>query len=161
MPDNQSRTTRAVLIAGLLGGLLGGVVSFAAGRVIKPAPPPPPEPPRSEAREVADAFVAKLRAGKIDEFTQDVKQGITFMSEQEFAKFKVDLAESRSVIPGVFGPATGEFELIRETTLSPSLVRLFYLEGRSYEEISTQLNIPVNSVGAILSRARKKLRGEV
>jgi RNA polymerase sigma-70 factor (ECF subfamily) len=39
-------------------------------------------------------------------------------------------------------------------------VRLFYLEGRSYEEISTELNIPVNSVGAILARARKKLRGE-
>lgn len=41
-----------------------------------------------------------------------------------------------------------------------AVVRLFYLEGRSYEEISTQLNIPVNSIGAILSRARKKLRGE-
>jgi RNA polymerase sigma-70 factor (ECF subfamily) len=41
-----------------------------------------------------------------------------------------------------------------------AVVRLFYLEGRSYEEISTELNIPVNSIGAILSRARKKLRGE-
>lgn len=41
-----------------------------------------------------------------------------------------------------------------------NVVRLFYLEGRSYEEISTELNIPVNSIGAILSRARKKLRGE-
>jgi RNA polymerase sigma-70 factor (ECF subfamily) len=43
---------------------------------------------------------------------------------------------------------------VRERTV----VRLFYLEGRSYEEISTALNIPVNSIGAILSRARKKLR---
>jgi RNA polymerase sigma-70 factor (ECF subfamily) len=42
-----------------------------------------------------------------------------------------------------------------------TVVRLFYLEGRPYEEISRQLGIPVNSVGAILSRARKKLRGEV
>lgn len=41
-----------------------------------------------------------------------------------------------------------------------TVVRLFYLEGRSYEEISRELSIPVNSVGAILSRARKKLRGE-
>jgi RNA polymerase sigma-70 factor (ECF subfamily) len=41
-----------------------------------------------------------------------------------------------------------------------TVVRLFYLDGRSYEEISNQLSIPVNSVGAILSRARKKLRGE-
>jgi RNA polymerase sigma-70 factor (ECF subfamily) len=41
-----------------------------------------------------------------------------------------------------------------------TVVRLFYLEGRSYEDISSELSIPVNSVGAILSRARKKLRGE-
>jgi RNA polymerase sigma-70 factor (ECF subfamily) len=41
-----------------------------------------------------------------------------------------------------------------------NVVRLFYLEGRSYEEISSELNIPVNSIGAILSRARKKLRGQ-
>ena len=38
------------------------------------------------------------------------------------------------------------------------VVRLYYLEGRSYEEISTELNVPVNSIGPILSRARKKLR---
>lgn len=41
-----------------------------------------------------------------------------------------------------------------------AVVRLFYLEGRSYEEISTELGVPVNSIGAILARARKKLRGE-
>jgi RNA polymerase sigma-70 factor (ECF subfamily) len=38
------------------------------------------------------------------------------------------------------------------------VVRLHYIEGRSYEEISTELNIPVNTIGPILSRARKKLR---
>src|SRR5437870_2400608 len=37
------------------------------------------------------------------------------------------------------------------------VVRLHYIEGRTYEEISTALNIPVNSIGPILSRARKKL----
>jgi RNA polymerase sigma-70 factor (ECF subfamily) len=40
------------------------------------------------------------------------------------------------------------------------VVRLFYLEGRSYEEISTLLDIPVNTIGPILSRARKKLRDD-
>jgi RNA polymerase sigma-70 factor (ECF subfamily) len=39
-----------------------------------------------------------------------------------------------------------------------SVVRLHYLEGRTYEEISTELNIPINSIGPILSRARKKMR---
>lgn len=41
------------------------------------------------------------------------------------------------------------------------VVRLHYIEGRSYEEISAELNIPVNSIGPILSRARKKLRKNV
>ncbi len=39
------------------------------------------------------------------------------------------------------------------------VVRLHYIEGRTYEEISMELNIPVNTIGPILSRARKKLRG--
>jgi len=38
------------------------------------------------------------------------------------------------------------------------VVRLFYIEGRGYEEIATELNIPVNSIGPILSRAKKKMR---
>jgi RNA polymerase sigma-70 factor (ECF subfamily) len=38
------------------------------------------------------------------------------------------------------------------------VVRLHYLEGRSYEEIATELSMPINSIGPILSRARKKLR---
>jgi RNA polymerase sigma-70 factor (ECF subfamily) len=41
------------------------------------------------------------------------------------------------------------------------VVRLHYIEGRSYEEISTAMKIPVNSIGPILSRARKKLRKDV
>lgn len=41
-----------------------------------------------------------------------------------------------------------------------AVVRLHYIEGRSYEEISTELNIPVNSIGPVLSRARKKLRAD-
>jgi RNA polymerase sigma-70 factor (ECF subfamily) len=41
------------------------------------------------------------------------------------------------------------------------VVRLFYFEGRTYEEISTALHIPVNSIGPILSRARQKLRQTV
>ena len=41
---------------------------------------------------------------------------------------------------------------------SREVVRLFYLEGRTYEEISTELDLPVNSIGAVLTRAREKLR---
>lgn len=38
------------------------------------------------------------------------------------------------------------------------IVRLYYLEGRTYEEISTETDVPVNNIGALLSRVRKKLR---
>lgn len=38
------------------------------------------------------------------------------------------------------------------------VVRLFYLEGRSYEEISTQLHLPINTIGPVLSRAKQALR---
>jgi RNA polymerase sigma-70 factor (ECF subfamily) len=41
------------------------------------------------------------------------------------------------------------------------VVRLYYLEGRNYEEISTELKVPVNTIGPVLSRARKKLRKDV
>src|SRR5438874_954327 len=62
---------------------------------------------------------------------------------------------------GVVGLETLE-EVARLLRKLPSrerqVVRLFYLEGRTYEEISTQLDIPVNTIGPILSRARKKLR---
>jgi RNA polymerase sigma-70 factor (ECF subfamily) len=38
------------------------------------------------------------------------------------------------------------------------VVRLYYLEGRTYEEISSTLNIPVNTIGPVLSRAKKRLK---
>lgn len=38
------------------------------------------------------------------------------------------------------------------------VVRLHYLVGLSYEEISAQLGIAVNSIGPLLTRARQKLR---
>jgi RNA polymerase sigma-70 factor, ECF subfamily len=38
------------------------------------------------------------------------------------------------------------------------VIRLRYLEGRSYEEISAALHIPVNSIGPVLARAKNKLR---
>ena len=38
------------------------------------------------------------------------------------------------------------------------VVRLFYLEGRRYEEISIEMNIPVREIGPILKSARNLLR---
>jgi RNA polymerase sigma-70 factor (ECF subfamily) len=38
------------------------------------------------------------------------------------------------------------------------VVRLFYLEGHTYQEISSELRIPINSIGPMLFRARQRLR---
>ncbi len=38
------------------------------------------------------------------------------------------------------------------------LVELFYLEEKSYEEISQTLGLPINSIGPTLARARAKMR---
>ena len=38
------------------------------------------------------------------------------------------------------------------------VVRLYHLEGKSYQEISSAIGMPENSIGPILSRARNKLR---
>jgi len=38
------------------------------------------------------------------------------------------------------------------------VVQLYHLDGKSYHEISTELGVPENSIGPILSRARTKMR---
>ena len=38
------------------------------------------------------------------------------------------------------------------------VVRLYHLEGKSYQEISDHVGMPENSIGPTLSRARRKIR---
>jgi len=38
------------------------------------------------------------------------------------------------------------------------VVRMYHLDGKTYEEISTKLNVSTNSVGPTLTRARKKMQ---
>ncbi|MGD9855736.1 MAG: RNA polymerase sigma factor [Planctomycetaceae bacterium] len=39
-----------------------------------------------------------------------------------------------------------------------AVVRLFHMEGKSYQEISRSLRVPENTIGPTLSRARERLR---
>jgi RNA polymerase sigma-70 factor (ECF subfamily) len=41
-----------------------------------------------------------------------------------------------------------------------TVVRMYHLEGLTYEEISEELDVPVNTIGSILTRARRKMKGE-
>ena len=38
------------------------------------------------------------------------------------------------------------------------VIRMYHLEGRSYDEISSHVGMPTNSIGPTLTRARQKLR---
>ena len=38
------------------------------------------------------------------------------------------------------------------------VIRMYHLEGKTYQEISTSVGMPENSIGPTLSRARAKLR---
>jgi RNA polymerase sigma-70 factor (ECF subfamily) len=38
------------------------------------------------------------------------------------------------------------------------IVRMYHLEGKTYQEISVSIGVPENSIGPILSRARSKMR---
>jgi len=43
-------------------------------------------------------------------------------------------------------------------TSEARIVRAYHLDGKSYHEISDQFNIPENSIGPVLTRAREQLR---
>lgn len=48
--------------------------------------------------------------------------------------------------------------LLRLDSRDANVVRMFHLEGRSYDEISNETGIAANTIGPLLSRARKLLR---
>lgn len=53
-----------------------------------------------------------------------------------------------------------EHLLARLDTAEAEVVRMYHLEGKSYQEIGQSTGMPVNSVGPMLSRVRSRLRGQ-
>jgi RNA polymerase sigma-70 factor (ECF subfamily) len=53
-----------------------------------------------------------------------------------------------------------EVERLLGTLKGPEadVVRMYHLEGKTYQEISTRIGMPENTIGSTLSRARAKLR---
>lgn len=133
MADSRSGPTRPILIAGVLGGLLGGGASFIASRTITPVPTvkeEPPTPPQSvqEARQVAEAFLMSVRDGNRDQLAADVKNGVWLITEQEYESFLRQFTADRDRFVKQYGQPIRHFELVRESILCPSVVRLTYLE---------------------------------
>lgn len=118
---------RAVWPAAVLAGVIAGAIAFGLGRTF-PAPPAPVAAKPSEAREVADALVEKLKAGKYDEFAQTPHLGAADDPAKKVALLKAAIEQSREYCKTHYNRTAGEFELVRETPLGPSLARVVYLE---------------------------------
>jgi RNA polymerase sigma-70 factor, ECF subfamily len=82
-----------------------------------------------------------------------IKRGESRLSQPDLA-----LDDAPAVQKGMESLEEVEKLLRRLKGKEREIVRLYYLEGRTYEEISTETDVPVNTIGAVLSRARKKLR---
>jgi hypothetical protein len=126
-PVASDSLRRSVLVAGLLGGLLGAVFSFVLARALPGSVKPPPSPPPSEARQFADHVLGKLKAGQNDEFMAFLRPAFERMTDEQFAQFRQGVFDGRAGAAKSFGPG-GEFEVCREAVLSPTLVRITYLE---------------------------------
>jgi RNA polymerase sigma-70 factor (ECF subfamily) len=73
-----------------------------------------------------------------------------------------EAAEAASTEPGAEQRITDreEVEQLMEQLedSEAAVVRMYHLEGKTYQEISRSTGMPTNSVGPLLSRARTKLR---
>jgi RNA polymerase sigma-70 factor (ECF subfamily) len=80
----------------------------------------------------------------------------------------VELRDEHSDLPAAQGEAGIEIEAARLTAAveklpnrERTLVKLFFLQGRKYHEISRLTGIPMGSIGPTLARAVQKLRAAI
>jgi hypothetical protein len=113
------------LIAGLIGGAFGFALTRAYPPEAKPAPPPVPQ--ASEARAFADDLVRLLKSAKYDEFFTALRPGFANLTDKEFQQLRESVIGMRQTFAKSYG-GSGEFEFAGETALSPSLVRVSFVE---------------------------------
>ncbi|MFO0935312.1 MAG: sigma-70 family RNA polymerase sigma factor [Gemmataceae bacterium] len=81
----------------------------------------------------------------------EIRQGISKIDSDQSD-------DSEAAIKGVERLEEVETLLRKLKGRDREVVRLYYLQGLTYEEISTETGVPVNTIGSTLSRARKTLR---
>jgi RNA polymerase sigma-70 factor (ECF subfamily) len=87
------------------------------------------------------------------------RQAVRTEIRQGIAKHDSDVPdESEAAVKGIERLEEVESLLRKLRGKDREVVRLYYLQGLTYEEISTETGVPVNSIGSTLSRARKTLR---
>lgn len=120
---------RKFFLVGLAGALVGGGGVFAAGRMAQAKPTDAVAHGSEPApKAIADTLLAKLKEGKTEEFADLVRASSTPTSDVEFVRFKKNMVDVRGAFMKTFGSSLGEYELVREQTVSASVVRLVYVE---------------------------------
>jgi RNA polymerase sigma-70 factor (ECF subfamily) len=87
---------------------------------------------------------------------------------RRLAQLRIPISLSDDAISQIETPAATSLSLEDRETLEKSLqklsgdearaIRMFHLEGRSYQEISSATGIPSQNLGPFLSRAREKMK---
>ena len=91
-------------------------------------------------RVVVRKLVARHTATPLSEMVEEAES-----DDGEFEERIGDRDEVQHLLDGLDGSEA-------------EVVRLYHLEGCSYQEISRTVGMPINSVGPMLSRARNKMR---
>ena len=117
------------------------------------------DPALGKILSIFDAEWAAPHAGAVGKRVGSARvQELARRAQRSAAEIRVrESAESHKPASGLETLEEVQRLLRRLPTREREVVRLFYLEGRSYEEISTALHLPVNSIGPVLSRVKKKL----
>ena len=87
-------------------------------------------------------------------------------AEDRAGRAAAEQATAQAIIPGAQPEMEQRFEdhdeierlLQSLDAMEADIVRMYHLEGKSYQEIGSVVGISENSVGPLLSRAREKLR---
>jgi len=96
-------------------------------------------------RIVVRELLARGPGAKLASSAQHLPQAIPDPHHLNVEKQAIDREEVEQLLGGLQGTEA-------------LVVRMFHLEGKSYQEISTMVGMPENSIGPILTRARDKLR---
>ena len=89
--------------------------------------------------------VRELTSRKFRSSRQVIEQRAPQTDSDDFEKRITDREQVERLLSGLKGNEA-------------DVVRMYHLEGRTYEEISSKVGMPANSVGPTLSRAREKMR---
>ncbi len=88
-----------------------------------------------------------------------LKRNVTARVDQQASSAANAVADPHTPIEQQVADREQVGRLLGELKDSEALVvRMFHIEGKSYEEISQATGVPENSIGPILSRARDKMR---